>query len=165
LRVLPESDGTGIYSRFPLERLNAMVGTTGHVEVRARVDVPGAGPVIVQAVHTESPSLGGNGAWRSTLRQLPAATDEGLELMAGDFNATLDHEELRRILGRGWADAADRSGDGLAGTWPADQGHLPDVTLDHVLISSGIGVRSTKVLSIHNSDHHPVLAVLQLPPG
>jgi hypothetical protein len=51
---------------------------------------------------------------------LPGAGAPGdLQLIAGDFNATLDHRVLRRLLGRGYADAADAAGDGLTWTWPA----------------------------------------------
>jgi endonuclease/exonuclease/phosphatase (EEP) superfamily protein YafD len=119
--------------------------------------------VDLLAVHTDSPDLGRNRAWRATLRQLPRAGARGPELMVGDFNATLDHAEMRRVLDRGWADAADRSGGGLVGTWPSDASPFPTVVLDHVLVGRGIGVRSTEVFGVHNSDHRAVLAVLELP--
>jgi endonuclease/exonuclease/phosphatase (EEP) superfamily protein YafD len=156
----PEADGTGIYSRLPLEPTGAIAGRTGHLQVRARVLVPGAAPVTVQAVHTESPDLGRNGDWRSTLRQLPAAVPGRSEVLAGDFNSSLDHAELRKMIGRGWADAADRSGGGLVGTWPS---RLPSVALDHVLVSRRIGVHTTKVARIAGTDHRMVFAVLELP--
>ena len=76
---------------------------------------------------------------------LPAATAGRSELLVGDFNATLDHAEMRRLLDHGWADAADRTGDGLIGTWPADASPFPAVTLDHVLVSRTLGVRRTAV--------------------
>ncbi len=37
--------------------------------------------------------------------------------MAGDFNATLDHPELRRLLTRGWRDAGRERGEALEPTW------------------------------------------------
>jgi endonuclease/exonuclease/phosphatase (EEP) superfamily protein YafD len=160
LATRPEADGTGIYSRLPMVRTRTLVGLTGHIEVRARVTVPGAQAVDVQAVHTESPDVGRNGDWRATLRQLPRAVPGRTELLVGDFNASLDHAELRRVIGHGWADAADRSGNGLAGTWPSG---FPTVALDHVLTSRQIGVRSTKVFRIGGSDHRMVFAVLELP--
>jgi len=162
LATSPAADGTGIYSRRPLVRTGTIHGLTGHLEVRARVTVPGGPPVTVQAVHTESPDLRRNGDWRATLRQLPEASPGGTELLVGDFNASLDHGELRRVISHGWADAADRSGNGLAGTWPS---RLPTVALDHVLVSRQIGVRQTKVFHIGGTDHRMVFAVLQLPPG
>jgi endonuclease/exonuclease/phosphatase (EEP) superfamily protein YafD len=158
----PGSDGTGIYSRLPLVRSGTIHGVTGHLEVRARVSVPGGPPVTVQAVHTESPDLTRNGDWRATLRQLPKAVPGRAELLVGDFNSSLDHGELRRVISHGWADAADRSGKGLVGTWPS---RLPTVALDHVLVSRQIGVQETKVFRISGTDHRMVFAVLQLPRG
>ena len=50
------------------------------------------------------------GRWRGDLRALPPATPDGpLRILAGDFNATLDHAELRRLLDTGYEDAAARS--------------------------------------------------------
>ena len=40
-------------------------------------------------------------------------------ILAGDFNATLDHPELRAVLDRGYVDAADAASGGLKPTWPA----------------------------------------------
>ena len=33
-----------------------------------------------------------------------------MRILAGDFNATLDHAELRRLIGRGYHDAAEQAG-------------------------------------------------------
>jgi endonuclease/exonuclease/phosphatase (EEP) superfamily protein YafD len=159
----PGPDGTAIYSRFPLRPLPLLLGPTGHAQARAVLDVPGAGPVAVTAVHTDSPHLGRNRGWRASLRQLPAATPGRTELLVGDFNATLDHREMRRVLDRGWSDAADRTGDGLIGTWPSDASPFPTVALDHVLVSAGLGVRRTAVYGLQNSDHRVVMAVVELP--
>ena len=163
--VRPEADGTGIYARFPIERIGTLVGPSGHAQVEAELAVPGAASVRITAVHAQSPKLRRNPAWRASLRLLPAATSGRSELLVGDFNATLDHAEMRRLLGRGWADAADRSGDGLIGTWPADASPFPAVTLDHVLVSRSLGVRRTAVHEVRSSDHRAVFAVLELPPG
>ena len=48
------------------------------------------------------------------------ATARGdVQILAGDFNATLDHAELRALLDRGYIDAADAAGEGWTPTWPA----------------------------------------------
>ena len=101
LSVRPEADGTGIYARFPLERIGTLVGPSGHAQVEAELAVPGAASVRITAVHAQSPKLRRNPAWRASLRLLPAATAGRSELLVGDFNATLDHAEMRRLLGRG----------------------------------------------------------------
>ena len=55
-----------------------------------------------------------SGAPRS--RALPGSDCQGdVRILAGDFNATLDHPELRALLDRGYVDAADAAGAGLAG--------------------------------------------------
>jgi endonuclease/exonuclease/phosphatase family metal-dependent hydrolase len=157
------ANGTAVYSRWPLRRLGNITGPTGHVQAEVAIDVPGAGPVRLTSVHTQAPDLSANGEWRTSLRQLPAADGNGPQVLAGDFNATLDHAELRRLLGRGWSDAADRTGDGLRGTWPSDDVSLPLVTIDHVLVSDGLGVARTAVFDVRASDHRALLAVVELP--
>jgi endonuclease/exonuclease/phosphatase family metal-dependent hydrolase len=82
-------------------------------------------------------------------------------LLLGDFNATLDHAALRRLIGSGYRDAADAVGAGLRPTWPADV--VPVVTLDHVLVDSRIGVRSVTVHAVPGTDHRAVVAVLAIP--
>ena len=60
--------------------------------------------------------------WRADLRALPPATRAAhVRIIAGDFNATLDHAELRRVLDRGYEDAADEMGHGLRATWPSNR--------------------------------------------
>ena len=112
---------------------------------------------------TRSRPVGRNSQWRATLRQLPVGRAGRPALLVGDFNASLDHAEMRRLLGRGWSDAADRTGDGLVGTWPAQVSPFPTVALDHVLVSPDLGVRRTEVHDLRNSDHRAVLAVVELP--
>ena len=85
--------------------------------------------------------------WRDDLRALPPATPEGaVRILTGDFNATLDHAELRRVIDRGYEDAADEVGSGLRATWPAGRRFPPPVTIDHVIADERCGVRSVRVL-------------------
>jgi endonuclease/exonuclease/phosphatase (EEP) superfamily protein YafD len=105
-------------------------------------------------------------AWRGDLRALPPATPGGpLRILAGDFNATLDHAELRRLLDTGYQDAAAEVGAGLKGTWPHGRRLLPPVAIDHVLADARCGVRSFSVHTIAGTDHRAVLAELVLPRG
>ena len=63
--------------------------------------------------------------------------------LAGDFNATLDHAELRRVLDRGYRDAAEQAGVALRPTWPTGKRILPTlVTIDHVLADRRVQVIS-----------------------
>jgi len=100
--------------------------------------------------------------WRTALRALPA-TGDGPELgmLLGDFNATLDHRELRDVLDRGYVDAADTTGDALTITWA--RRIWPGLTIDHLLVDERVHVASTEVHDLPGSDHEAVIADLVLP--
>jgi endonuclease/exonuclease/phosphatase family metal-dependent hydrolase len=140
----------------------AQVG--GLTSPRAVVRPPGADPIDVAVAHPPPPSGPDNmRAWQVGLRVLPPATPEGgLRILLGDFNATLDHSEMRRIVDTGYRDAADVTGTGLQPTWPG--GAIPPpVTIDHVLVDQRIGVGDLDVHGLPGSDHRAVEADLQLP--
>ena len=65
---------------------------------------------------------------------------------AGDFNATLDHAELRRILDLGYRDAGDVTGNGLTPTWP-EFGHAPAAGHDRPHPRRSAGSRSSTTRS------------------
>jgi endonuclease/exonuclease/phosphatase family metal-dependent hydrolase len=90
--------------------------------------------------------------------------DGGLRVLAGDFNATLDHSLVGDLLGSGYHDAADATGNGLTATWP-QQGWkpVPGVTIDHVLADSRMAIRAFGVHALPDTDHRPVFAELGLP--
>ena len=87
-----------------------------------RLAVPGAPPVRRQgrasapAGQRAPPRRAGAARSRRCRARTRAATSQ---ILAGDFNATLDHAEFRALLDRGYVDAADAVGDGLTPTWPA----------------------------------------------
>jgi endonuclease/exonuclease/phosphatase (EEP) superfamily protein YafD len=156
--------GGGIYSRLPLRRLSAAPGTELRMP-RAIVAVPGYGRLRMVDVHPYPPTGGDTvGLWKSGLRSLPAADRGGPRwLLAGDFNATLDHAELRRVLDSGYRDAAEVQGEGLKGTWSARRSIPPPVAIDHVLVDEQISVTDFAVEDLPATDHHPVFAELSLP--
>jgi endonuclease/exonuclease/phosphatase (EEP) superfamily protein YafD len=171
-RLLPErvqdvrrrGFGSAVYARVPLERASA---TAAQRVTAARLRVRGGPPVEVLAVHPMAPLNERRlDEWRDDLRALPPATPRGaVRILAGDFNATLDHAELRRVLDRGYEDAADEVGHGLRATWPANRRLPPPVTIDHVLADERCGVRDLEVIDVVGSDHRAVLAELELPRG
>ena len=96
------------------------------------------------------------------MRSLPRATPGGgLRLLAGDFNATLDHHALRKLIGSGYTDAGDAAGIGLQGTYPAHR--LLRITIDHVLVDERARVTSASVHTIPGSDHRALVARISLP--
>ena len=84
-------------------------------------------------------------------------------VLAGDFNATLDHSMLRAGM-VGCDDAAAQRGDGLIPTWgPTQRTRAIGPQIDHVLATRGIQAASFQVLDLPGSDHHAILATLRLP--
>ena len=163
LAVQRSAFGGGIYSRLPLRRLPAAPGTALRMP-RASVAVPGYGRLRMVDVHPYPPTGRVTvGYWKDGLRSLPAAGGGPPWLLAGDFNATLDHAELRRVLDSGFRDAADVQGKGLKMTWSARRSIPPPVAIDHVLADERIAVTDFAVEDLPASDHHPIYAQLSLP--
>ena len=164
LRALPGFEGTGLYSRLPLRQLPGPRGTEFGLAA-AELRPPGAGRVEIVSVHIRAPIESDAAAqWRRELLTLPGASRDPLRVLAGDFNATLDHAGLRRLLDGGYRDAAEQAGVGLRPTWPAGKRLLPTlVTIDHVLADRRVRVISARSVAIPGSDHRGVLAELLLP--
>jgi len=123
--------------------------------------------VSIRAVHPRPPvSRAAEREWRAALAALPGADAQGdVQILAGDFNATLDHAELRALLDRGYTDAGDAAGAGWQPTWPAPprRGRSLPLTIDHVLVDRRVRVERVSVVPIPHSDHRAVIAVLRLP--
>ncbi|MEV6690574.1 endonuclease/exonuclease/phosphatase family protein [Micromonospora sp. NPDC051196] len=160
--------GSGLYSRHPISAggIRTLRGGWGFTQAYATVAVPGAPEVRVESAHPSAPyALDQTGYWRDDLTAQPPATPHGpLSILAGDFNATLDHGPLRALLRTGYVDAAAAVGAGLTGTWgPYDGSLIPPVTIDHVLVDRRIAVRDLDVRALPGSDHRMLLAELRLP--
>jgi endonuclease/exonuclease/phosphatase family metal-dependent hydrolase len=120
------------------------------------------GDVAVQvvAVHPVPPTVS-VAAWRAETAGLPRPDATGpVRVLAGDFNATLDHAVFRRLLRAGYVDAGQQCGAGLVPTWPA---RPPLVTLDHVVVDVRATVIAYRVFDLPGSDHRCVYAELRLP--
>ncbi|MFG2054815.1 endonuclease/exonuclease/phosphatase family protein [Micromonospora sp. NPDC048930] len=163
----PGATGSGLYARYPLSEVGVRRNQGfAFLQAYGTVAVPGAPPLRVESAHPASPyAVEVVPDWWTDLRGQPAATPDGrLSVLAGDFNATLDHAPLRDLIATGYVDAADAAGAGLAGTWgPYDGDRIPPVTIDHVLADRRIAVRAVEVHPLRGSDHRAVLAELRLP--
>ncbi|MCW2983380.1 MAG: endonuclease/exonuclease/phosphatase family protein [Conexibacter sp.] len=161
----PGASGTGLYSRWPLRRRDPYNQLDRNGEPRALVAVPGAAPIDVQAIHPPPPLHGQTTIWRTMLGELPAPGRGQLRMLMGDFNATLDHRQLRRLLGGddGYVDAADATGQGYDTTWPAGRDFPPEITIDHVLIDPRMAATAVSVHLVPRSDHRAVIATLRVP--
>ncbi|MER7007691.1 endonuclease/exonuclease/phosphatase family protein [Dactylosporangium sp. NPDC000555] len=167
----PGGGGAGLFSRHPIDgpgvRTLELVPMT---QPWATVLVPGAGPVVVESAHPYPPRPGRVDVWAANLAAQPVPDPDGPpRVLLGDFNATLDHAPLRRLLRAGYRDAAAVRGRGLRPTWPYRIVTLPfwtpPVTLDHVLADRRIGVREFDTRRTANSDHRAVVAELILQPS
>jgi endonuclease/exonuclease/phosphatase (EEP) superfamily protein YafD len=162
------SSGSGVLSRTPVRTVDDSPDRTGHAQPEVELTVSGAPPVRFKAVHP-APPVNPTAAplWRGAIAALPGSDSRGdVRIMAGDFNATLDHPELRDLLDRGYVDAADAAGEGLVWTWPARRRlRAPPLTIDHVLVDRRVRVERVTVVAIPGSDHRAVIAVLRLPKG
>jgi endonuclease/exonuclease/phosphatase (EEP) superfamily protein YafD len=133
--------------------------------VIARPD-DGVGPTII-AVHATSPLRGEMSNWRSDLDWLADQCGGGEVIMAGDFNATLDHMAGRGTDGGDLGkchDAALANGAAAVGTWPSDVPKFLGAPIDHVMTTSqwkAVGFEVIDALDSHGSDHRPVVATLR----
>jgi endonuclease/exonuclease/phosphatase (EEP) superfamily protein YafD len=158
----PRGGGTGLYARA---EVTAIRRPATHNPTPAMRLMAAGRPVDVYALHVSAPFDAGRVVrWREDLRALPPAAPDGPpRILVGDFNATPDHAELRRLIDTGYEDAAEEAGSGLRPTWRARSALIPPVTIDHVLADARCGVAALEVLPLPRSDHDAVLAELILP--
>lgn len=153
--------GGGVWSRNPIIRTYKETSRREAESPEGFVHELG---LRVRSVHPIPPTSGERvRRWKRTLAAMPdaATTDGSLRILAGDFNATLDHSDLRDVIDRGYADAADTTGQGLVTTWPATARFA--IVLDHVLVDKRIRVTQVKILRMPGSDHRAVIVRMRLP--
>ncbi len=162
LALRPQAAGAGIYARLPLIKLPEPKRFRFRMP-RAALKLPGGRVIRIVDAHPFPPNRGSVGLWEAGLRSLPSAGRGAPWVLAGDFNATLDHARLRAVLDRGYRDAGDATGKGLETTWPAGRVFPPPVTIDHVLADDRLGIVEYGVEGLPGSDHRAIHAVLALP--
>lgn len=159
----PAGAGGALWTRLEIRGRTVVPGRFG--QPAARLVVPGAPDVELTAVHTHPPtsSPAQVASWAADLRLLPDPEPEVLRVLAGDFNATPDHAAFRRLLRRGWVDAAAAVGAARRATWWPMRVSQPRLTLDHVLVDPRIAVDDLQVVSVPGTDHRALVADLRLP--
>jgi endonuclease/exonuclease/phosphatase (EEP) superfamily protein YafD len=119
------------------------------------------------AFHSIAPTPGEIPEWSSdlgTLGRWCADREAGPVILAGDFNATLDHSIFRSAI-EGCTDSAERTGEGLIGTWPTRLPRWLGTQIDHVLVTGGITPESFSVHDVPGSDHRAIVTRLLLLPS
>jgi endonuclease/exonuclease/phosphatase (EEP) superfamily protein YafD len=161
------SDGEGVVL-LAAARMGALTVTSGR-EMRHRY-LRATGGALGQrsfyAVHPEAPMGPVRTArWRSDLAHIErwCAESPG-SIVAGDFNATADNAAFRAVL-RHCRSAADGTGKGLVGTFPANVPSWCGIQIDHVLVPADATTTRFAVLPVAGSDHRAVLAGISLPVG
>lgn len=155
--------GTAVVSRFQLRQIVLMEETT-LAQPSMVVDMPGREDIELTAVHIQPGVRSGAAAtWRGELRQLPTPTpDKRVRILAGDFNASLDHATLRAVVDRGYSDAGEETGLGLEATWTSWPFGLP-VTIDHILVDNRCAIGSYAVFDVPGSDHNALVSEIIMP--
>ena len=158
--------GSGIWARYPL-RGGLDVQPLSRSMPVARIDLPGGESAQLVCVHLRPPrpshSPSGAARWRTEMELLPGPGDVPV-ILAGDFNATVDHARFRALLRQGYVDAAVQAGRGLVPTWgPRPGGKLAMLAIDHILLDPRCAVRSVSAHSVPGTDHRALYAQIQLP--
>ncbi len=156
------AEGTMVFATWELTDAQAAATSLG--SLRVSLAAPD-GSLALVAVHA-APPMGSAGRWRADLETIGSAA-AGADLVVGDFNATLDHAELRAVLGPSsseLSDAVATANDGWRPTWPAGPARwygvpVPRlVQIDHVLVGKRLAVVGTNRVDVPGSDHSGVLA-------
>jgi endonuclease/exonuclease/phosphatase (EEP) superfamily protein YafD len=158
--------GSGIYARYALHT-GLTIGPSFAAQPTARLDLPSGGPVQLVCVHPHPPMPPWHRPaaprWRGELAVLPPPGDAPV-ILAGDYNATLDHAQFRRLLRLGYVDAASQVGQGLVPTWgPEPRGRPVLLPFDHVLVDPRCAVLATSTHLLPGSDHRALYAEIRLP--
>ncbi|MBV9090022.1 MAG: endonuclease/exonuclease/phosphatase family protein [Mycobacteriaceae bacterium] len=162
----PGPYGLGLWSRYPLSQIPSIGGTPPPF-LGAAIQVPGVktAPVVV-VVHLANPWHIGwwardIDALAQTLTELRRLS-EGPVIVTGDMNSTLDMWPFRRLLRRGYRDAAEQAGAGFRPTFPQGLVIPPLLAIDHVLTLRCAAVAS-HTMTLPGSDHRAVRATLVVP--
>lgn len=140
---------------------------TGSVPSAVLMPVDGSGPTIV-AVHAVAPRMEEMEQWRSDLRWIADQCPAGDFLIAGDFNATIDHMAGLGVDGGDMGncrDVASRTGNGYSGTWPSSLPALLSTPIDHVMASPNWTPTGSLVIDDAGGSDHRGLVVQLEPAG
>lgn len=150
-------------------RIDEDAPATAVLPTLVAVPVDGTGPTIV-AVHTLAPIPPMIAAWDADLRIVASMCTADSVILAGDFNATVDHfAGLGTLsgadLGR-CSDAALAAGAAGLGTWPTWLPAPLGSPIDHVLTTPDWQVLAVRIGATDDSgsDHRPLVVQLD-PPG
>ncbi|MFF0264078.1 endonuclease/exonuclease/phosphatase family protein [Kribbella sp. NPDC004536] len=123
------------------------------------------GAVQLIAYHGYPPLAGAVPTWKHDLLKVRQwCSQDAPTVIAGDFNATVDHADFRNALNGYCRSVGPSIGSGLEGTWPADQPGVLRTQIDHVVATRQLEPETFATYSIHGTDHRAVVARVALKP-
>lgn len=154
-------DGTAILSRLPVEAIDSE--THGTVPITWADIHVGDESVRIINLHISAPLSTylierGDRQMRE-IRDLLDASDETF-IIAGDFNATAQHERFDRLMSDDLGDAHQQGGRGFGATWGSGRlGPVPAfLRIDHVLTDKPLESIHSWTASLCGSDHSVLYA-------
>ncbi len=153
--------GIALLSRRPLTAVSAVDSPPhGYPTIIADVDVDGRGIRIINSHPTIPVS---RTMYDARNRQLENLADlsrlaGGPRVLVGDFNITMWESNYRSLEARSGLRSA-RRGIGVAPTWPTFF-PIAMIPIDHVLVSSDVGVTALRTGPRIGSDHLPLVVTL-----
>lgn len=159
------SGSTIVHSKYPMSTAVRIAAGSRSLQLAT----PQLGPIALVALHPTPPYRATE--WRRDYGQIVsyladrAPSAVGLPtVIAGDFNATLDHAPVRAIVGLGFTDSVVQTNGGFTPTWPAADSVRklgvaipPLVQIDHVMVSGGLVSTASQTVAVPGADHLGVI--------
>ncbi|RJQ79264.1 endonuclease/exonuclease/phosphatase family protein [Pseudonocardiaceae bacterium YIM PH 21723] len=121
---------------------------------------PGLGNVTFVAHHGSPPTKISTETWHEDLAALRTWCGvPGNFIIAGSFNASLDHSLFRNAIA-GCKDSAAELGEGLTSTFPQATPRWLGTQIEHIIYKGSVGAESVEFLDIPTSDHRGQLVTI-----
>ncbi len=155
-------DGIMVFANAPLREIGRIDSATPGYDVEMATS---RGPIHILATHPTAPN-NGVAQWSSDLDSVVANSraSVGPTVVAGDFNATLDHPQLRALMKSGFRDASADAGPSWRPTWPSPGNlrlkeiRLPSLfALDHVFIRGPLEATHARTHVVGGTDHRALV--------
>lgn len=166
-----DAAGSAVYSSYALQATGRVPDSPFQIPtVRVSITAGDATAVLdVTDVHALPPVDVRIAQWRHDLAAVGRlASLPCNQLLIGDFNASYDHLEFRRLLdggpdGHKMVDVGVASGARLLATWPMEGPPLPGIVIDHLVTSPRISSSDYAVHRVPGTDHAAIMATLGVP--
>jgi endonuclease/exonuclease/phosphatase family metal-dependent hydrolase len=158
-------DGIMVFASTPLRQTGELGTASPGLVAQISTD---RGPLRLLAVHPTAPN-NGVARWSADLDAVVTAArrSSAPTLVAGDFNATLDHPRLLELMSARFRDASTDAGLGWRPTWPSPGNvrmatvRIPSLfALDHVFVRGPLVVTQAHTRLVAHTDHRALVTRL-----